>query len=856
MKVFQVHYTSCRRGQSTSSGFQVRSATPGLSPNELLDIARLGNYRPPSRGRGRGDGGGLPVALRCVRLPSQRYALIHSCYSGRDYSGREGNFMAHTLVTENGPFPARSTDYLGWTGWQRHLPPEQDTMEPPAPLPMLEVSEIAVAPADGRAFVTARPNGAALLVDLMTCLMLVRSTGRRVVIRETADAGWRWIACLLELLPLATAVEVAISTYQFGHADTADVNATVDGSEFTFGPSERDHEFFVFEPALDLRPVLPDRDQALLAGARRYAETVVAWHLHDPARLQRFAAFMASFKTCPPDESLARGLAMYRQSDARDQAGREKLGDMLEFARAHTRPGDWSRSLRILLEGRAAGGAPDGFDDAGEIIRVCLAVDDRTDRPALAAVAFEAWFSMLLCALEDPVRYGPRVNQCWTEIATRFRGSPGLGRLDGSHVERLRRRIGTDPKAISLVAPYLVQAIHAAPAGAAIHPALRELARAAAGAAMLPAVVSQLATAPDIAAVIDDLDTMDLPGDGLRSQQVESLSDLRSRNPALAWAVRRLLLERGRSELLVEEFTRMLADDDPRGTYDRYMRAAAAAIPDFHAAMHRDLARPYWDSLSAPARARQAWDWLGARSMPMLDTRLLGDVTTYASQLVPIDPRRHTPETVASRIDELVVAQQIKLRPDRPAIRRVLGQVASMADKRPPLAELAPLLAGLDGDEYGVALDVVFQALAAAVPAHRHLNLLEPLLPPLDLRTFVTAYRSAIKRALVGGKRQGEMPALIAGWIGAETSGPLGVAARPVLAALAGLVAARRDGEIAELIDSVRRLIDCGPRDPHRQRALQRFADDVREQQSPLSRAILAIGQKIRDGGNWFRDRR
>ena len=79
MKALQLHYTSCRRGQSGNAGFQTRSLTPGISADEQREIERRGIYRPPRDAAPEPSaeeiGSTFPRALRCYRLESGRQAL-------------------------------------------------------------------------------------------------------------------------------------------------------------------------------------------------------------------------------------------------------------------------------------------------------------------------------------------------------------------------------------------------------------------------------------------------------------------------------------------------------------------------------------------------------------------------------------------------------------------------------------------------------------------------------------------------------------------------------------------------------------------------------------------------------------
>src|SRR5689334_15719663 len=146
MKALQLHYTSCRRGQSGNAGFQTRTLSAGIRPDEQREIERRGIYRPPRDARPDPSpeeiARDFPRALRFYRLESGRLAITLSTYVGRDYSGRWGNFFAHTLVLEAEPAKLWPIDFYEWPGWKAGLSENEDTEEVPTPLPAVDLSAL------------------------------------------------------------------------------------------------------------------------------------------------------------------------------------------------------------------------------------------------------------------------------------------------------------------------------------------------------------------------------------------------------------------------------------------------------------------------------------------------------------------------------------------------------------------------------------------------------------------------------------------------------------------------------------------------------------------------------------------
>src|SRR5579864_3093140 len=141
MKALQLCYTSCRRGMSGNAGFQTWCQSLGIQPDERRELERRCLYRPPRDAHPEPDRDEVehrfPIALRYFPLDGGRAALIRSCYLGRDYSGRWGNFFAHALLLRQEPrAPACwPIDYYEWAGWRDRLTPEEESASPPPALP-------------------------------------------------------------------------------------------------------------------------------------------------------------------------------------------------------------------------------------------------------------------------------------------------------------------------------------------------------------------------------------------------------------------------------------------------------------------------------------------------------------------------------------------------------------------------------------------------------------------------------------------------------------------------------------------------------------------------------------------------
>lgn len=99
----QLHYTSCRYGRDGIQGFQVAAATPGIpTRHEDLGLPPAAYIPPPPAARGAPAGpspAALPVALG-FRDFGEVAVLFRSYYVGEDFSGRQGNYVAHLLLAD------------------------------------------------------------------------------------------------------------------------------------------------------------------------------------------------------------------------------------------------------------------------------------------------------------------------------------------------------------------------------------------------------------------------------------------------------------------------------------------------------------------------------------------------------------------------------------------------------------------------------------------------------------------------------------------------------------------------------------------------------------------------------------
>jgi hypothetical protein len=768
--------------------------------------------------------------------------------------------MAHSLIPETGALCTRATDFLGWGGWKLRLDEAEDTTDLPPPLPQVELTAPPVDIDACRGFVRAATNGEAILVNLMTASLLLPTTSRRIVIRDQPDRGWRWIACLLDLLPQASARHVTISTYQFDTADAADINATVAGSGFSLNPTQREFEFFVFEPEVGLSPSFPNRDPAQLAEATRYAETIVRWYLDDEARFHAFLSFMDSFKPCLVDRSLVTGLMLFDGSLATQQAFGVELERLIAFVREKVLPEHFGRSVELLYRLAGSQAATPQFESIHRIVGMCLEMKAAVGERASASYAFGGWLKLFDLALDRPDQFEARVDQTWQLLVDQF--DPAIGYrllLTDSHMAVLRdcyRR--ADPAALQMVASYLIKAVQSQ-GGGAEHPDVTEMALIAARGPQprpcLAAIFSSLETVRAQAALFARLDNADR---SLRPVLAQCLLDLTTQNAAQAWTLRRELFDNGLDDLLLAEFGALIATDDKQAVYRNYLSDASAKAPRYHNEAAGDLARIYWSGLGDSERAKQALDWLTARSSPVVDRSMTGELARYANEALSLGPMPIS-TIVVQRIGEIARAESICLQPDRPALAQALRAFNESGDSRPLLAAAPGLFEGLRADEYAfVSESLLRRGWSVAKSVEDQATLIETLHHPQLGRALATVYARLVREALKAGRCGDLVAATVFAWIEQVTTpGPIAQTAKLALGGLADELASRREDEIVDVFRKLRQLFNEVPESDKGRYddALASFGELVRRGEGSLSNTLRNIGHRLFEVANPFRRR-
>ena len=139
MTAYQLHYTSSARGLSGYPGFQFVALSPGTPAAAEHAVSRYLTYQPPPSAPsqpGPAEMARLPLAFGYAQ--EQGHPVLTLCrYSGRDYSGRFGNFFGHAIFAEPGDLKGlRPIEFWG-ASWWADTPSEPDLARDLPPLSRL-----------------------------------------------------------------------------------------------------------------------------------------------------------------------------------------------------------------------------------------------------------------------------------------------------------------------------------------------------------------------------------------------------------------------------------------------------------------------------------------------------------------------------------------------------------------------------------------------------------------------------------------------------------------------------------------------------------------------------------------------
>ena len=818
MRALQMHYTSCRRGQSGGAGFQTRALSPGIRSDEQREIERHGVYRPPRDARPEPTEeemvSELPRALRSYALASGRLALTRSCYVGRDYSGRWGNFFAHTLVAGDGEIPPLwPIDYYEWDGWRARLAPEEDREEAPAPSPLAPVELETIAAAGSfsfeeiREFLAEDPARPALLGRMGRAVLMGRETSRALVVRDTPTNGLYWIAALQKMFPRRHAWALSYSTYQDDARGCADVNASTGETDFRFDDDgERRFRFFMFDLVTGRHSEVPERADDYPAAAAR-------WLAESGERMGAFGAFMNLFSHQRPEAQLVSAVHLFELAHGAGQAfAGERLAGMIAFAGSYATAHGKEVLLSALGSAASVPGALSRQQD-WELLLPFLADGARlTGLAEHRALVFAAWSTLLMGQAWSRREHLASVEAAWNEIGSQLAGhraelSARLLALPTWN-EPQRWLAGCSAEALALLLRVTAASLRdvgrrpvcAAPEVDAI--AAEMLARDGDTAVLcrplLEAGGGEAAELVGLALLAVKAGERGTASEPVQLAVGRALARvLGTSPPGLALEIRRRLAAEQAWRLLLGEWMEVCdRAPDPLAALAGYRRTVLDALPAYASACAPWVAITALRSLPEERRPAVALDWLAVGEVDRFPPRLAGECVSLAQRAVPLDPDVPEGDAAAACVAQAAAVLGLRLEPDRPSLRRAMAGIrgSGRVELAPLLEEVRRAAPELNAADYELVVSRVLRpALERTGSRTEHQEVLLALLHPgrLDilrrsyLEFFRARRRSAWPESLQGALRF---------WLDFDRR-----TGRPEASCLAPLLATARDGLLAVL---------------------------------------------------------
>ncbi len=228
---WELAYTSVARGPTGRSGFQFVATSPGTPPGVTRLVTPYMTYRPPPGAPAAPTDEELaafPTALAYGRQGG--YLVLARCrYTGRDYSGRYGNFLGRALVaTPEEMEGLRPIEFWHAPIWDR--PPGGDqgvvadggpwhgarpATATDAPAPTASLTPGAAFDPDALVAWLAREHEHDRLAALLDAVagVLTGGHGRVVLVSADAERIARWIALVSYSLPAELAADLSFTTY-------------------------------------------------------------------------------------------------------------------------------------------------------------------------------------------------------------------------------------------------------------------------------------------------------------------------------------------------------------------------------------------------------------------------------------------------------------------------------------------------------------------------------------------------------------------------------------------------------------------------------------------------------------------
>lgn len=241
MAVKQLFYTSCKKGLSSGMGFQTYSMTKGITDEDRKEIESYCVYIPPDNLPTQPSDEEInrlfPIAFSSFKLQSGKYCICRAQYTGKDYSGRYGNYFCHVLISDK-PWQFYPIELYGSTIFKNSLTSEEENKLEIEYLP--EIEEIPLGDLVSFDTISNFFKGSKLdkrrkgFIQIMRSVISYSKEKKRIVFSDDKDSIPLWIGAVQMSLPKKLAQQFSFTTYCYRPEDVNYILCAVDKDEDKF----------------------------------------------------------------------------------------------------------------------------------------------------------------------------------------------------------------------------------------------------------------------------------------------------------------------------------------------------------------------------------------------------------------------------------------------------------------------------------------------------------------------------------------------------------------------------------------------------------------------------------------------
>ncbi len=257
MKIQQLYYTSCRKGHSSAMGFQTYSVSDGITEAERKEIESYCMYVPPSNLPSQPTKDEIeklfPTAFSYFILENGKQAVCQAKYTGKDYSGRFGNYFCHVLLFEKGEMTFHPVQIYGSEVFKEQLTQGEENAQQIDSLQVLHQLPLGN-------FITLESVSEFLkgvgvakrtksFKNMMNSVIEYKKEHKKIIFCDTNENNVYWIAAAQMCLPLKLSKLITFTTYSFDCENTNYIisGTSGEGTKINFKDCNSIYKYYAFD---------------------------------------------------------------------------------------------------------------------------------------------------------------------------------------------------------------------------------------------------------------------------------------------------------------------------------------------------------------------------------------------------------------------------------------------------------------------------------------------------------------------------------------------------------------------------------------------------------------------------------